>query len=137
VSWAKQFSRLAEQFFFGRCRYIFGQRWLSPPRKNWPVRLCVNVNIDVSQTYSGLFCVTINPYRRLPIYNQNVIALYQGKRRNEAPPHLFSIADNAYRNMLQGEQSTVVKLTLRCKMKHHTSQHQNGQNCTKQISVRV
>jgi len=46
--------------------------------------------------------VVINPYRRIPIYTTSIIHKYQGKRRTEMPPHLFSISDNAYRNMLQG-----------------------------------
>ncbi|KAG2460526.1 MYSS protein, partial [Polypterus senegalus] len=51
-------------------------------------------------TYSGLFCVTVNPYKWLPVYNPEVVAAYRGKKRMEAPPHIFSISDNAYQNML-------------------------------------
>ncbi|KHJ98009.1 myosin head [Oesophagostomum dentatum] len=57
-------------------------------------------------TYSGLFCVVINPYKRLPIYTESVIKFYMGKRRNEMPPHLFAVSDEAYRNMVQGKQCT-------------------------------
>jgi len=28
-------------FFRALSKYFFGQRWLSPPEKNWPVRLCL------------------------------------------------------------------------------------------------
>ncbi len=58
-------------------------------------------------TYSGLFCVVVNPYKRFPIYTPTVVKLYLGKRRNEVPPHLFAIADGAYRAMLQSEQSAL------------------------------
>uniref|UniRef100_A0A803TQV9 Myosin N-terminal SH3-like domain-containing protein n=1 Tax=Anolis carolinensis TaxID=28377 RepID=A0A803TQV9_ANOCA len=54
-------------------------------------------------TYSGLFCVTINPYKWLPVYKSEVVAAYKGKRRSEAPPHIFSIADNAYHDMLRSK----------------------------------
>lgn len=55
------------------------------------------------QTYSGLFCVTVNPYKWLPVYTAPVVAVYKGKRRSEAPPHIYSIADNAYNDMLRSE----------------------------------
>ncbi|KAF1631800.1 Myosin-1B, partial [Eudyptes filholi] len=54
-------------------------------------------------TYSGLFCVTVNPYKWLPVYNPEVVLAYRGKKRQEAPPHIFSISDNAYQFMLTGE----------------------------------
>ncbi|NXH02099.1 MYSS protein, partial [Loxia leucoptera] len=45
-------------------------------------------------TYSGLFCVTVNPYKWLPVYNPEVVLAYRGKKRQEAPPHIFSISDD-------------------------------------------
>ncbi|KAL7850526.1 hypothetical protein SRHO_G00198750 [Serrasalmus rhombeus] len=51
-------------------------------------------------TYSGLFCVTVNPYKWLPVYSAEVVSAYRGKKRMEAPPHIFSVSDNAYQNML-------------------------------------
>ncbi|KAL7977733.1 hypothetical protein Chor_009682 [Crotalus horridus] len=56
-------------------------------------------------TYSGLFCVTVNPYKWLPVYNAEVVGAYRGKKRSEAPPHIFSISDNAYQYMLTGKGS--------------------------------
>uniref|UniRef100_A0AAX7UN55 Myosin heavy chain 6 n=1 Tax=Astatotilapia calliptera TaxID=8154 RepID=A0AAX7UN55_ASTCA len=53
-------------------------------------------------TYSGLFCVTVNPYKWLPVYDKSVVAAYRGKKRSEAPPHIYSISDNAYQYMLAG-----------------------------------
>ncbi|XP_017334555.1 myosin-7 [Ictalurus punctatus] len=62
-------------------------------------------------TYSGLFCVTINPYKWLPVYNQEVVAAYRGKKRTEAPPHIFSISDNAYQYMLADRENQSVLIT--------------------------
>ena len=62
----------------------------------------LRVTSALFQTYSGLFCVVVNPYKRLPIYSEAIIEAYKGKKRREMPPHIFAIADAAYRSMLQG-----------------------------------
>ncbi|XP_048122941.1 myosin-7-like [Alosa alosa] len=62
-------------------------------------------------TYSGLFCVTINPYKWLPVYNQEVVNAYRGKKRAEAPPHIYSISDNAYQYMLADRENQSILIT--------------------------
>ncbi|XP_077139779.1 myosin-4-like [Ranitomeya variabilis] len=62
-------------------------------------------------TYSGLFCVTVNPYKWLPVYDPKVVAGYRGKKRVEAPPHIFSISDNAYQFMLTDRENQSVLIT--------------------------
>ncbi|KAI5624220.1 myosin heavy chain 7-like, partial [Silurus asotus] len=62
-------------------------------------------------TYSGLFCVTVNPYKWLPVYNQEVVIAYRGKKRSEAPPHIFSISDNAYQYMLADRENQSLLIT--------------------------
>ncbi|XP_029292965.1 myosin heavy chain, fast skeletal muscle-like [Cottoperca gobio] len=62
-------------------------------------------------TYSGLFCVTVNPYKWLPVYEPKVVSAYRGKKRMEAPPHIFSVSDNAYQNMLTDRENQSVLIT--------------------------
>ncbi|XP_065820913.1 myosin heavy chain, fast skeletal muscle-like [Labrus bergylta] len=62
-------------------------------------------------TYSGLFCATVNPYKWLPVYDPQVVAAYRGKKRMEAPPHIFSVSDNAYQNMLTDRENQSVLIT--------------------------
>ncbi|XP_065271765.1 myosin-1B isoform X2 [Emys orbicularis] len=62
-------------------------------------------------TYSGLFCATVNPYKWLPVYNPEVVSAYRGKKRQEAPPHIFSISDNAYQFMLTDRENQSILIT--------------------------
>lgn len=60
---------------------------------------------SIRQTYSGLFCVVINPYKNLPIYSEEIVEMYKGKKRHEMPPHIYAITDTSYRSMMQGKWS--------------------------------
>jgi len=66
---------------------------------------------NIIYTYSGLFCIAVNPYKRFPIYTEVVINHYRGKKRTELPPHVFSIADNAYSDMLQNRENQSILIT--------------------------
>jgi len=73
--------------------------------------LKLRYDANIIYTYSGLFCVVINPYKLFPIYNQKIIELYNGKRRDELAPHGFAVADEAYRNLLSERQSQSMLVT--------------------------
>lgn len=47
--------------------------------------------------------VAINPYDQLPIYGEEVIDAYSGQDMADMEPHIFSVAEEAYRTMTRSE----------------------------------
>merc|ERR1711962_1556862 len=66
---------------------------------------------ELIYTYSGLFCIAVNPYKRFPIYTQRAMEIYIGKRRNEVPPHIFAIAEGAFQGMMVGGKNQSILIT--------------------------
>ncbi|KAG6330613.1 hypothetical protein ID866_8473, partial [Astraeus odoratus] len=50
-------------------------------------------------TYIGSVLISVNPFKDLGIYTDQVLQKYRGKNRLEVPPHVFGIAESAYYNM--------------------------------------
>ncbi|XP_071116024.1 unconventional myosin-Ic-like isoform X1 [Haliotis cracherodii] len=50
-------------------------------------------------TYIGPVLVSVNPYHQLDIYNDDFIHTYRNVNFYELPPHIYAIADAAYRSM--------------------------------------
>lgn len=58
--------------------------------------------------------VAINPYDQLPIYGEEVIDAYSGQDMADMEPHIFSVAEEAYRTMTRSE--VTVKHTIKYSM---------------------
>ena len=56
-------------------------------------------NSRLIYTYIGNVCISVNPYERLDIYEKEFIRMYHNVNLFELPPHVFAVADQAYRSM--------------------------------------
>merc|ERR1711892_516959 len=83
---------------FEKCEDMANLTFLNDASVFWNLK--VRFQAKLIYTYSGLFCIVVNPYKRYPIYTGTVVKMYLGKRKNEVPPHLWAITETAYRNML-------------------------------------
>merc|ERR1712180_484752 len=95
---------------FEKCEDMVNLTFLNDASVFW--NLNTRYQSKMIHTYSGLFVVVVNPYKRYPIYTHRVCKIYLGKRRNEVPPHLWAIAECAYRNMLQNTKKVITYLAM-------------------------
>ncbi|KEY68819.1 hypothetical protein S7711_00687 [Stachybotrys chartarum IBT 7711] len=73
--------------------------------------LFMRYQADLIYTYSGLFLVTVNPYCPLPIYSNDYVNMYKGRSREDTKPHIFAMADEAYRNLVEEGRNQSILVT--------------------------
>ncbi|XP_069384282.1 unconventional myosin-Va-like isoform X1 [Paralichthys olivaceus] len=56
-------------------------------------------------TYCGIVLVAINPYESLPIYEADIINAYSGQNMGDMDPHIFAVAEEAYKQMARDERN--------------------------------
>lgn len=47
----------------------------------------------------GIVLVAINPYQQLPLYGPDIISAYSGQSMGDMDPHIFAVAEDAFRAM--------------------------------------
>ena len=94
---------------FEKCEDMANLTFLNDASVFWNLK--TRFQAKLIYTYSGLFCIVVNPYKRYPIYTPTVVKIYLGKRRNEVPPHLWAITETAYRNMLTNHKDQSMLIT--------------------------
>ena len=72
------------------------------------VRVCADDVDTVPQTYIGHVLISVNPFRMLPIYSDDILRSYRGKNRLEMPPHVYAIAESMYYNMTSYKENQCV-----------------------------
>ncbi|KAJ3399209.1 Myosin type-2 heavy chain 1, partial [Chytriomyces hyalinus] len=59
-------------------------------------------------TYSGMVLIAVNPFERLNIYSNDIMREYVGSKRTDLEPHVYGIAEECYRAMLEGNNQSVI-----------------------------
>nr|XP_046249242.1 unconventional myosin-Va-like [Scatophagus argus] len=63
------------------------------------------VDSKLIYTYCGIVLVAINPYESLPIYETDIINAYSGQNMGDMDPHIFAVAEEAYKQMARDERN--------------------------------
>lgn len=59
---------------------------------------------NLIHTYGGSNMIVVNPMAPLAIYSDKVVSMFKGCKTEDMPPHIFSMAQSAYHNMLQSRR---------------------------------
>nr|POE60842.1 myosin-11 [Quercus suber] len=96
--------------------------WVGDPELVWIDGQIINVNGEKAEiqtsngktTYTGNILIAINPFQRLShLYDASMMKRYKGAPFGELSPHVFTIADVAYREMVNEGKVTLFWLVVK------------------------
>nr|CAB3477435.1 unnamed protein product [Digitaria exilis] len=72
--------------------------------------LATRYELNEIYTYTGSILIAVNPFQRLPhLYDTHMMEQYKGADFGELSPHVFAIADVAYRAMInEGKSNSIL-----------------------------
>ncbi|GFS43461.1 myosin family protein with Dil [Actinidia rufa] len=72
--------------------------------------LATRYELNEIYTYTGNILIAINPFQRLPhLYDTHMMQQYKGATFGELSPHVFAVADVAYRAMInEGKSNSIL-----------------------------
>ncbi|KAI4344563.1 hypothetical protein L6164_011775 [Bauhinia variegata] len=72
--------------------------------------LATRYELNEIYTYTGNILIAINPFQRLPhLYDSHMMEQYKGAAFGELSPHVFAVADVAYRAMInEGKSNSIL-----------------------------
>ncbi|XP_027020171.1 unconventional myosin-Ib isoform X2 [Tachysurus fulvidraco] len=62
-------------------------------------------------TYIGSVVISMNPYKALPIYTADKVEEYRNRNFYELSPHIYALADEAYRSLRDQEKDQCILIT--------------------------
>ncbi|XP_068765635.1 unconventional myosin-XVIIIa isoform X14 [Struthio camelus] len=65
---------------------------------------------NLVHTYAGATMVIVNPLSSPSMYSEKVMHMFKGCRREDMSPHIYAVAQAAYRSMLMSRQDQAVVL---------------------------
>ncbi|XP_077421510.1 myosin-XVIIIa isoform X8 [Vanacampus margaritifer] len=65
---------------------------------------------NLIHSYAGPNMVVINPVSTASMYSEKVMHMFKGCRREDSAPHVYSVAQSAYRNLLTTRQDQSIVL---------------------------
>ncbi|KAM0914350.1 hypothetical protein ACQ4PT_011551 [Festuca glaucescens] len=72
--------------------------------------LAIRYELNEIYTYTGNILIAVNPFQRLPhLYDPHMMQQYKGAPFGELSPHVFAVADVAYRAMIhEGKSNSIL-----------------------------
>lgn len=85
--------------------------YLNEPGVLW--NLNCRYTLDAIYTYTGSILIAVNPFASLPhMYGQHMMEQYRGRDLGELSPHVYAIADSAYKQMRKDNKSQSILVML-------------------------
>lgn len=78
--------------------------YLNEPGVLWNLK--ARYQLDGIYTYTGSILIAVNPFASLPLlYGQHMMQQYKGRPLGELSPHVYAIADAAFKQMRKDSRS--------------------------------